>query len=81
MHRGTGLALSMQPVMMRQVSLRAVSTSLVWWERLQLEQAYSAVEKHRARAVVRMVGGSAPHFELTSLRRMLLRVLTFALVF
>ena len=39
------------------------------------------MEKHRARAVVRMVGGSAPHFELTSLRRMLLRVLTLALVF
>ena len=48
----------MHPVIMQQVSLRAVSISLVWWERLQLENAYSAVEKHRARAVARMVGAS-----------------------
>lgn len=67
--------------MMWQVLLRAVSTSLVWWERLQLEHAYSAVEEHRARAVVRMFGGSAPHLELTSLHRKSLQVLTLALVF
>ena len=71
----------MHPVIMRQVLLRAVSTNLVWWMRLQLEHAYSAVKKNRARAFARMVGGSAPHFEFTSLRRMLLRLLTLALVF
>ena len=32
-------------------------------------------------AVARIVGGSAPHLEFTSLRKMLLRVLTLALVF
>ena len=77
--QGTGVVL-MHPVMMRQVSFKAVSTSLVCRDRLQLEQAYSAVEKHRAMAVVRIVVGSAPHLEFTSLRRMLFRVLTSALV-
>ena len=44
-------------------------------------QAYSAVEKLRARAVARSVLGHAPHLVLVSLRRMLLRVLTLAFVF
>ena len=77
---GTGTVF-MHLVIMQQVSLGAVSTSLVWWVWLQLEHAYLAVEKHRARAVARMVDGSAPHLDFTSLRRMLLRVLTLALVF
>lgn len=32
------------------------------------------MEKHSAKAVQRTVGGSAPHFEMTSLRRMFVSV-------
>lgn len=42
-----------------------VEGCLVGWEQLQPENAYSAVEEHRARAVAWMFGGSVPHFELT----------------
>ena len=71
----------MHPVTLQQVSLSAVSISLVWHERLQVEQAYSAVEQQSANAVAQTADGTAPHLEFTSLRRMLLWVLILAFVF
>ena len=58
-----------------------MSISLVWHERLQVEEAYSAVEKQSANAVARTVGGTAPHLEFVSLRRILLQVLILAFLF
>ncbi len=60
-----------QPMIMWQVSCKSVLTSL----------SRHTGEKHSAEAVARTVAASAPHFELTSLCRMLFQVLTSALVF
>jgi hypothetical protein len=66
-----------QPVMTRQVSLRATSTFDAWVDLSQTGHAYSAAEKQRASADVRSVRGSAPHRELQSFFSKLLRQLTF----
>ena len=69
------------PVIHLQLSFRAGSSFLAWVDLSHTGQAYSAVEKLRARAVERSVFGHAPHLVLVSLRRMLLREPTFAFVF
>ena len=43
-------------------------------------QAYSAAERDSAKAVVRRTGGDAPHFDVVSFLKILLRVDTLALV-
>ena len=47
---------------------------------IQLERTVSALDKHISVAVAWIAVRSGPHLELTSLHRMLLRVLTVALV-
>ena len=54
--QGIGVAFK-QPVIIRNVSFRAISTCPVCLERLHEEQANSPVEKQRANAVVRTVAG------------------------
>ena len=54
--QGIGVAFK-QPVIILHVSFRAMSTCPVCLERPHEEQAYSAVEKQSASAVVRTVGG------------------------
>ena len=69
------------PVIERQLALSTGSSFLACFDLPQAGQAYSAAEKLKANAVDRMVFGLAPHLVLASLRRMLLRVPTFAFVF
>lgn len=64
----------MHPMIMWQVSFRASLTSLLCLAWLQLEQAYSAVERHSAKAIAQTVGCSPPKFELTSLHKTLLGI-------
>ena len=52
--QGIGVAFK-QPVIILHVSFRAMSTCPVYLERPHEEQAYSAVEKQSANAVVRTV--------------------------
>ena len=54
--QGIGVAFK-QPVIILHVSFRAISTCPVCLERPHVEQAYSAVEKQSANAVVRTVAG------------------------
>ena len=70
-----------QPVMIRHVSFKAVSTSLAWAERLHTGHAYSPAEKDSASPVVRITSGEAPHLDETSRRSRPLRVCTFCLIF
>ena len=49
-----------------QASFRTGSILAAWTDLLQTGDAYSAAEKHRARAVVRIVLASVPHLVLAS---------------
>ena len=49
-----------------QASFRTGSILAAWADLLQTGDAYSAAEKHRARAVVRIVLASVPHLVLAS---------------
>ena len=70
-----------QPVIIRQVSISVASSLFAWVERSHTGQAFSAADKHSARADDLSVVGVAPHFEFLSLRVMLFLVPTFFLVF
>ena len=69
------------PVIERQLAFRVESSFLECGDLSHAGHAYSAVEKLSASAVERMVSGLAPHLVFASFHRMLLRVLTLALVF
>ena len=65
------------PVTARHAWFSSGSRLLAWAELAQTGAAYSAVEYLSAKAVVRIVLGFAPHFEVTSFVSWLLRVATF----
>ena len=63
-----------------QASFRTGSILAAWADLLQTGDAYSAAEKHRARAVVRIVVASVPHLVLASFLSIEFLELTLALV-
>ena len=58
------------PVIILQVSFSVASSFFAWVERSHTGQAYSAAEKHSARADDLSVVGVAPHFEFRNLQMM-----------
>ena len=69
------------PVIILQLSFKAVSTWIVWADLLYIGHAYSPAEKHNVRADVLKVWEFAPQSDPISLRRMLILadVLSFVL--
>ena len=70
-----------QPVIIRQVSFNAMSTSFAWAERCQTGHEYSPAEKDRARLVVRSTCWDAPQCDLVSRRSRLFLAYSFCLVY